>query len=133
MNLRAKRSSVRRRNNKKNERNLIISAGVYSFILVCLFSCVFGAALYFDGQSEKMNRKISRKDLNSYKLQREIQNLKIKLENLSRKEYVVSKIRQYSLGLHTPGPFQVVHLDIGKTNNYNSNKVVRQLAFNNRY
>ena len=131
MNLRTKKSSVRRRSNKK-ETSLIVYAGVYSFILICLFSCVFGAALYFDGQSEKMNRVISINDLNSYKLQREIQNLKIKLENLSRKEYIVSKIRQYRLGLHTPGPFQVVNLDRDSTNNYNGNKLERQLACNSR-
>ena len=132
MNLRAKKGSVRRRNNKKNEKSLIIHIGVYSLILICLFSGVFGAALYLDGQSEKMNRVISKNDLNSYKLQREIQNLKVKLENLSRKEYIVSKIRQYQLGLHTPAPFQVVHSNTNRANQYSRNKVVRQLAFNSR-
>ncbi len=132
MNLRAKKGSVRRRNNKKNEKSLIIHVGVYSLILICLFSGVFGAALYFDGQSEKMNRVISKNDLNSYKLLREIQNLKIKLENLSRKEYIVSKIRQHQLGLNTPAPFQVVHSNTNRSNQYNRNKVIRQLAYNSR-
>jgi len=133
MNLRAKKSTTRRRSNKKNDSHFLIYIGIYSFILICLFSSVFGATLYFDGQSERMNKVISINDLNSYKLQREIQNLKIKLENLSRKEYIVSKIRLYRLGLHTPEPFQVVHLNINETNNnYNNNNVARQLAFNSR-
>ena len=132
MNLRAKKSLARRRKNKKNEKSLIVYTGIFSFFLICLFSCVFGAALYFDGQSEKMNKDISMYDLNSYKLQREIQNLKIKLENLSRKENIVSKIRQYRLGLHIPGPFQVVHLNIKGANHYNENRAVRRLAFNSR-
>ena len=132
MNLRAKKSLLRRRKNKKDEKNLIIYTVVLSLVLICLFSSVFGAALHFNGQSEKMNKDISMYDLNSYKLQREIQNLKIKLATLSRKENIVSKIRQYRLELNIPGPFQVVHLDIDGTNHYNKTKVVKQLAFNSR-
>jgi hypothetical protein len=132
MNLRARKSSVRRRKNKKNEKSLILYAGIYSFLLICLFSSVFGAALYFDGQSEKMNKRISTIDLNSYKLQREIQHLKIRLENLSRKDNIIFKIRQYHLGLQTPDPFQVVHLNVHGTNDYSGNKVVRRLAYNTR-
>ena len=132
MNLRAKKSSSRRRTNKKSSNHFIVYVGIYSFILICLFSGVFGATLYFDGQSERMNKEISLSDLSSYKLQREIQNLKIKVESLSRKEYIVSKIRQHRLGLQTPDPFQVVHLNTNETNQYNKSRVVRQLAFNSR-
>ena len=131
MNLRARKSSVRGRN-KKREKSLLIYAGAYSLILISLFSCVFWASLYFDGQSEKMNKEISAYDLNSYKLQREIQNLKIKLENLSRKKYIVEKIRRYRLGLHTPDPFQVVYLNIDRQNHFNRNRRVKQLAYNSR-
>ncbi len=128
MNLRAKKSKVRRKT-KKNEKSLALYVGFYSFIIVCLIGTVFVATLYFDGQCEKINKQISINDQNSYRLEREIQNLKIKLENHSRKEYIVAKIKQYNLGLHTPEPFQVVHLNTSEIDYGND---VRKLAYNLR-
>ena len=132
MNLRVKKSLIRQRGNKKNEHGLIIYIGIYSFILVCLFSSVLGATLYFNGQSEKMNREISVNDSESYKLQREIQNIKVKLENLSRKEYIVFKINQYRLGLHAPEPFQVININSTNNNCYNQNNA-KQVAYSSVY
>ena len=129
MNLRTKNSSVQRRN-KKNDKALIAYVGVYSSIIVCLFSFVLGTSLYLNGQSEKINKEISIKNLESYKLQREIQNLKIKFENLSRKEHIVSKIKQYNLGLHTPAPFQVIIISSDRNDYYKSNNS-RRVAYNN--
>ena len=128
MNLRAKKSKTRRKT-KKNEKSLALYFVFYSFIIVCLTGTVFVATLYYNGQCEKINKQISINDLSSYRLEREIQNLKIKLENLSRKEFIVAKIKQYNLGLHTPEPFQVVHLDSNEANYRND---VRKLAYNSR-
>lgn len=119
MNLRTKKRSVQRRSHKKKEMSLLAYAVIYTLVIGCLFTSVFGATLYFDGKSEKLNKGIAVLDSNSYRLQREIQNLKIKLETYSRKEFIDSKIRKHDLGLNTPCPLQVVYLDSVGYDEYN--------------
>ena len=132
MNIRTKKRNVRRRNIQKKDSNVMLHLVAYSFILVLLFCSVFGVTLYLNGQSEKMNKEISIKDIELYKLQREIQNLNIKIENYSRKNYIVSKIKHHSLGLKTPYPFQVVHIELDSIKPYDQS-YRRQLAFNTSY
>jgi cell division protein FtsL len=107
MNLRSKKPARRR---KQKESNILLLCIAYAFVVGISFFGVFSYTIYLDGNSEKINKNITVKDQEIYKLQREIQNLKIKMENHSRKDYIVSKINNYELNLRTPGDFQVVNL-----------------------
>jgi cell division protein FtsL len=107
MNLRTKKPAKRR---KQKESNILLLCIAYAFVVGISFFGVFSYTIYLDGQSENINMNITVKDQEIYKLQREIQNLKIKMENYSRKDYIVAKINNYDLNLRTPDDFQVVNL-----------------------
>ncbi|HJO94119.1 MAG TPA: hypothetical protein QF753_12010 [Victivallales bacterium] len=110
MNLRTRKSALRRDRKQKKEFNVITTISVYVIILALLSFGVFCITAYFDGQSQKINKKISSHDSKIYNFQREIQNLKILLAAKSRKEFIVTKIEKYGLGLQTPTSFQVINL-----------------------
>ena len=107
MNLRAKKKVKRRIQKESN--TLLLCVG-YSFVIGILFFGIFSYTIYLDGQSEIINKDITLKDQEIYSLQREIQNLKIKMENHSRKDYILTKINKYELKLRTPGDYQIVNL-----------------------
>jgi cell division protein FtsL len=111
MNLRSNKPVKRK---KQKDSNLLLLTVVYALIVGASFFSVFLYTVYIDGQSEKINKDIALKDQQIYRFQREIQNLKIKFENYSRKDYIVSKISGYGLELRTPGDYQVVNLTSGK-------------------
>ena len=90
----------------------MISA-VCALVIGGAFFTVFAYTVYLDGQCQQINKYITETDQNIYKLQREIQNLKIKMESYSRKEYIVSKINRFRLNLRTPDDYQVVDLSSG--------------------
>jgi hypothetical protein len=110
MNLRTKRSSLRKDRKQKKEFNVITIISVYVIILAISSFSVFCITAYFDGQSQMINKKISSHDSTIYNFKREIQNLKILLAAKSRKDFIVSKIEIYGLGLQTPNSYQVINL-----------------------
>ena len=127
MNLRSRKTVKRRR---QKESNLLLLCIAYAFVVGISFFGVFSYTIYLDGQSENINKDITIKDQEIYRFQREIQNLKIKMENHSRKDYIVSKINSYNLKLRTPGDFQMVNLSPKRSFNENSTGS-ELLAYNN--
>ncbi|MCF7790674.1 MAG: hypothetical protein K9L78_00670 [Victivallales bacterium] len=101
---------------------------VFSFIIGISFFFVFSYTIYLDGRTQKINKDITLKDQHIYRLQREIQNLKIRLECYRRKDYIVSKINKYNLQLRTPGDCQVIDLSSGPI--YRKFKVGDNIAYN---
>ncbi|MCP4179795.1 MAG: hypothetical protein GY756_18705 [bacterium] len=110
MNLRTKRSNLRKDRKQKKEFNVITTISIYVIILAILSFGVFCITAYFDGQSQRINNRISSNDSKIYNFSREIQNLKILLAAKSRKEFIVTKIEKYGMGLQTPNSYQVVNL-----------------------
>ncbi len=111
MNLRNKRKNVRRKGGDEGGGGFFTYCGVFVFFLVVAFCCVLGFTAYFNGQSEKLNKGIAAKEKEIYKLQREVDNLKIKIESRSAKKFITSRITYYNLNLHSPEPSQIVYLD----------------------
>jgi len=110
MNLRAKKSTLKRDLKTKENGNNFFRIVVYLVVIVALVFGVFGSAVYFDGQSQRINREIALGEREIYRLQREIQNIKIAIEVKSRKEFIFQKIDKYNLGLRFPEPNQIVNI-----------------------
>ena len=124
MNLRSRKKTVRKR---KKEGNLLLLTFACSIVIGLTFFGVFSYTIYLDSQCEKINKGITLKDQKMYKFQREIQNLKIKLENYYRKDYILARINTHNLKLRTPGDYQVINLSRNMIS-YNSG---RKIAYNN--
>lgn len=111
MNLRARKSTLRRDlREKRRGKNTFIKLSIYLIVVLILSFGVFGSTVYFDGQSQRMSKEISINENEIYKLDREIQNLKLSLEVKSKREYIYGKIAQNNLGLRPAEPDQIVRL-----------------------
>ncbi len=110
MNLRARKSSLKRDLGESRRGSTIIKLSVYLIVVLMLSFGVFGSTVYFDGQSQRMKKEITINESEIYKLDREIQNLKLSLEIKSRKEYIYGKIARNNLGLRPAEPEQIVKL-----------------------
>jgi len=111
MNLRARKSTLRRDLKEiKKGNNIFIQIGIYLAVIAALIFGVFGSAVYFNGQSQRLNREIAVNESEIYILDREIQNLKLSIEVKSKRDYIVEKIAQNNLGLRPADPDQVVKL-----------------------
>lgn len=111
MNLRARKSTLRRDlREKRGGKNTFIKLSIYLIVVLTLSFGVFGSTVYFDGQSQRMSKEISINENEIYKLDREIQNLKLSLEVKSKREYIYGKIAQNNLGLRPAEPDQTVRL-----------------------
>ena len=110
MNLRNKKKSARRKGEEGGD-GFFTVCGVFVFVLGMAFCGVLAITAYFNGQSEKLNKGITTKERDIYKLHREIENLKIKIESRSGKKFIASRIIYYNLNLHPPEPCQIVYLD----------------------
>jgi hypothetical protein len=121
MNLRAKKSTLKMDLRAREEGNNFLRMLVYLVVIIALAFAVFGSAVYFDGQSQRTNK--------IYRLQREIQNIKIAIEIKSKKEFIFQRIDKYDLGLRFPEPNQVVNIppDLRKID---SNLSGKQVAYN---
>ncbi|HBM14985.1 MAG TPA: hypothetical protein DD381_01325 [Lentisphaeria bacterium] len=111
MNLRARKSTLRRdlKENKKGN-NIFVKVVIYLAVIAALILGVFGSAVYFNGQSQRLNREIAVNETEIYKLDREIQNLKFSIEIKSKRDYIFEKIAQNNLGLRPADPNQIVKL-----------------------
>ncbi len=110
MNLRAKKSTLKRDLRARGEGNNFIRILVYLIVIIALAFGVFGSAVYFDGHSQRTNKEIALNEREIYRLQREIQNIKIAIEIKSKKEFIFQRIDKYDLGLRFPEPKQVVNI-----------------------
>lgn len=111
MNLRARKSTLRRDlRGSKGGKNKFIQLSLYITIVMAFSFGVFGSTVYFDGQTQRMSKEISINENEIYKLDREIQNLKLSLEIKSRREYIYGKISQNNMGLRPANPDQIVKL-----------------------
>ncbi len=128
MNLRVKKKKKKRRVDRRGDDLSVRKLCGVLFILVMLLFGVFAYATYLDGKSQSINKVIAKNDREIYTFQREIQNLKITIENKSRKQYITARIRRYRLGLHAPSPNQVIYLkDVGGED-LSNNEAARRLA-----
>lgn len=129
MNLRAKKSTLKMDLRAREEGNNFLRMLVYLVVIIALAFAVFGSAVYFDGQSQRTNKEIALNEREIYRLQREIQNIKIAIEIKSKKEFIFQRIDKYDLGLRFPEPNQVVNIppDLRKIGSTLSGK---QVAYN---
>lgn len=127
MNLRAKKSTLKRDLRARGEGNNFLRILLYLVVIITLAFGVFGSAVYFDGQSQRTNKEIALSGREIYRLQREIQNIKIAIEIKSRKEFIYQKIDKYDLGLRSPDPNQIVNLSPNLRHMPQSSK---QIAYN---
>lgn len=128
MNLRSRTSAISRTNKDKG-RELLLTAIIYFGIVAVSFFGVFSYTLYLNGLTESINKQIAKEEQQLYRIEREIQNTQIKLENYSRKTYITSKIQSYELRLHTPNQYQVINLNEEKEH-LNKNEINREFAYN---
>lgn len=129
MNLRAKKSTLKRDLRVRGEGNNFLRAIVYLVVIIALAFFVFGSAVYLDGQSQRINKETALSGREIYRLQREIQNIKIAIEVKSKKEFIFQRIDKYALGLRSPSPNQVVNIspDLRRINSALSGK---RIAYN---
>lgn len=111
MNLRSKRKIPKRKGGEDEGSAFLTVCGAFVFVLGIAFFGVLAITAYFNGQSEKLNKGIASKERDIYKLHREIENLKIRIESRSSKKFIISRIAYYNLNLHPPNPSQIIYLD----------------------
>ena len=111
MNLRARKSTLRRDLKESKKRsNIFIQVGIYFTAIAGLTFSVFGSTVFYNGQSQRLSKEISMDENQIYKLEREIQNLKLSIEVKSKKDYIFEKIAQNNLGLRPANSEQIVKL-----------------------
>ena len=130
MNLRARKSTLRRDLREgRSSTNAFIKLSLYIVIVMALSFGVFGSTVYFDGQSQRMSKEISINENEIYKLDREIQNLKLSLEVKSKREYIYGKIAQNNMGLRPANPEQIVRIIPSDYNFKNESTKGKKIAY----
>lgn len=129
MNLRAKKSTLKRDIRARGEGNNFLRVLVYLIVIITLSFGVFGSAVYFDGQSQRINKEIALNEREIYRFQREIQNIKIAIEIKSKRDFIFQRINKYDLGLRFPEPNQVVNI-LPDFRRIGSNLSGKQVAYN---
>lgn len=130
MNLRARKSTLRRDlRERRGGKNTFVKLSIYLIVILMLSFGVFGSTVYFDGQSQRMSKEISINENEIYKLDREIQNLKLSLEVKSKREYIYGKIAQNNLGLRPAEPNQIVRLIPSNYNFKGASGIGKKIAY----
>jgi len=133
MNLRARKSTLRRDLKESKKRsNIFLQIGIYLTVIAALTFIVFGSTVYYNGESQRLSKEISVNEDQIYKLDREIQNLKLSIEVKSKRDYIYEKITQNNLGLRPANPEQIVKLIPPNYNFKSETSIAKKIAYSSK-
>lgn len=113
MDLRRRKSVASARRSSGGNGFFYVGFGFCVLSLAVTFFAVLASTTYFNAMSDGITKDIAKDDREIYEIQREIRNLKFRIEGRSQKKFISSRIALYNLGLRPPLPAQVVYLEDG--------------------
>jgi cell division protein FtsL len=106
-----KKESKSPRNNKKNSERASLPFAIFKvFLLACIVFFIINLRISINEKTENLNRKANKIKQQIHLMDREIENLKIQRERLSRWPHIKKKIRSFRLALRSPEPTQIKEL-----------------------